>query len=157
MKRLLLILALAVATVVNADAQSIRLGERIPKIDVDSPLGNELELSAKGYICLLFIHSESEPCHVAMRELANLSTNLAEEMEIVLITAEEQSCDDAIAALMGDVKYTLAYDLDHRTFKSFGINYVPFCVVYDTKHKRTEWFGAVQQLTASTLNRITDK
>lgn len=157
MKRYLLILAIAIATVFEVNAQSMRFGERIPNIDVDSELGNELELAQKEHVCLVFIHSESRPCLEAFSNIQLLGDVLTSAMDLVIITAEERGCERNFAYLLEGLEHTVAYDVDHRTFKAFGIQYVPCCVIYETKRNRTVWFGGIQQLNKETIKRIINK
>ena len=157
MKRLLLIVVLVAATALKVDAQNIRLGDRIPTIHVDSELGKGLELAPKEHVCLIFIHTESHPCHEAIREIQEIGEEITSRANVVLITTEARGCEKNISHLIEGFECSLAYDVDRKTFKSFGIQYVPCGVIYSTKRNRAEWFGSLQQLNAETLKRITDK
>ena len=137
---------LCVATF-DTKAQSIRLGERIPEIDVASIYGSKLEYADKDLMCMVFINSKSTPCIEAIR---NLDTSLLEIMNIVLVTSERIDHYDEILNRLDCRRFAIAHDVDGKTFKSFGINYVPYGVIYDTNRKRIEWFGPIQHLGGGT-------
>lgn len=154
MKRHLLILLMAFATAISAEAQSLRLGERIPSIDVDSELGKELELATKEHVCMVFIHSESRPYLEAFNSIQLIGDMLSSKMDLVILTAEERGCESSFKYMLEGIDHSIAYDVEHRTFQAFGVKYVPCCVIYETKRRRAEWFGGIQQLTIETINRI---
>lgn len=158
MRRLLQIVAIAAMSMALAPtlvcAQNIRLGERIPTIDVHSTMGTELNYIDKEYVCLIFIHSGSLPCVDALDSFEALADSVEERMAVVLITPEQRSSEQDIVARFIDNNTTVAFDKEHKTFKSFGINFVPFGVIYDTKQRRTRWFGSIQQLDESTIRAI---
>lgn len=157
MKRLLAILALLVATAYEVDAQNIRLGERIPTIHVDSRFGRELELTYKDYVCLLFINTKSRPCIEVIESLEYISRDYSHEVELIFVTNEERGCEANIAHLARKINYTMAYDIELRTFKAFGVEYVPCAVIYSTRRNLAEWFGAARQLTTATLSNIIEQ
>lgn len=128
---------------IDVSAQSIRLGERIPEISVTSEYGTKLEYAEKELMTLIFIHSESEPCIEAVQLL---DPYLHEMMDIVLVTPESSEEHDAIVRRLGTSDFAIAFDNDGKTYRNFGINYVPFCVIYDTQRKRIEWFGPIEHL-----------
>lgn len=153
MKRLLTIFALLVAVAVEVDAQSIRLGDRIPELQFDKDYG----LESKEYVCLTFIHTESAPCLTAIEGLTNVVSSHTATIELVFINGIKDGTMEDISHLTAGVDHTLIYDIDSRIFKAFGIEYVPYTIVYSSKRKRIEWFGPACQLTAQTLERVINK
>lgn len=157
MKRLFVIATMLLLMVMRAEAQNIRLGERIPTIDVHSSMGTALDLIDKEFVCLVFIHSNSLPCIEALDTFRSTTNKVADKMAIVLLTAEQRSAEQDIVARFVDSNTTVAFDKEHKTFNAFGIHYVPFGVIYDTKRRHTQWLGSIQQLDEQTLTYITHK
>ena len=157
MKRIAIIVAIILAAVTNVEAQNLRLGEKVPTISVESELGRELNLGTKEYVCMIFIHSESTPCIEAFANMGNMRTTLLDNLDIVLITTEHRDIEAEIAQRIDTLGMTLAFDIDRKTFKSFGINYVPFCVIFDKRRGKVQWFGPVKQLNRNIILEITNK
>ena len=146
MKRWLIILAFIIVPMLTTSAQSVRLGERIPKINVDSPLGKSLDYCEHDHIALIFIHSDSRPCIEALRNFEILSEHLKSDMSVVLLTTEDKANHDNIIARLPNRNREIAYDVEHSTFNAFGIDYVPFCVIYTKKRGRVVWFGPLTRI-----------
>ena len=157
MRRLLAILALLVATSATAHAQSIRLDEPIPAISVEPSISNILELYNREYTCLIFAHSESGPCVDAMREFNAIAKQIDLACAIVIITGEAESNREEIVERLGIEEYIVAFDDNNRTLRAFGINYVPFAVIYRTKNSRVEWFGPMHHLKRDTIEEISNR
>lgn len=155
MKRLLIIASLLLAAITESKAQNIRLGERVPDIHVETELGKELELGTKEYVCLIFAHSESGPSVAAFEKLNEVRDILLRNFDVVVITPEASDSKDAIHERLDLGGMVLAHDIEYRTFKEFGISYVPFCVIYERKRQKTVWFGSIQQLDAKNIELIT--
>ena len=155
MKRLISIVVPMLMLISSAGAQNIRLGEHIPPIDVHSSMGTSLNLIDKEFVCLVFIHSDSLPCIEALDTFTKVTDKFADKVAVVLLTPEQQSAEQDIAALMTNDNVTLAFDKEYKTFEAFDIRYVPFGVIYDTKRRHTQWFGSIQQLDEQILTHIT--
>lgn len=153
MRRFFAILTLMVATTVVAHAQSIRLGEPVPSLSLQSSIDEILALYNRDYVCLIFAHSESEPCVDAIRDFAPTAEDISKQCAIVVITTESELDKDSIVERLGVEDYILAFDSQGRTFKAFGIHYVPFAVVYRTKNSRIEWFGPMHHIETSTFQK----
>lgn len=154
MKRLLLSIIILLCIHLNAEAQTIRLGERMPDINVESEYGRSLEQIASNYVCLVFIHSESTTCMGATERLDAIFNAHSETIHTVLVTYEEPNEENSIRSRITLRNYSLAFDINQRTFRAFDIHYVPFGVIYDTQRYRVQWFGPIQQLNAQTINQI---
>jgi hypothetical protein len=154
MRRLLAILALLVATSATAHAQSIRLDEPIPAISVEPSISNILELYNREYTCLIFAHSESGPCVDAMREFNAVAKQIDLACAIVIITGEDSANSKDIIQRLDIEDYILAFDVDNHTLNAFGIQYVPFAVVYRSKNSRIEWFGPMHHVDDYMLEKI---
>lgn len=153
MRRFFAILALMVATTVAAHAQSIRFGESIPSLNLQSSIDETLAIYNRDYVCLIFAHSESKPCVDAMRNFAPTAQAISKQCAIVVITTESELNKASIVERLGIEDYILAFDSNGRTFKAFGINYVPFAVIYRTKNSHIEWFGPMHHIETSTFQK----
>lgn len=138
----------------NAEAQAIRLGERIPDISVESEYGRSLERIASSYVCLIFIHSDSTPCINAVNALDTITEIHNEAIHKVLVTYEGMEDELSIRNCITLQNYTLAFDHERRTFQAFEVSYVPFGVIYDTRRNRIHWFGPLHQLNAQIITQI---
>lgn len=157
MRRILYILALMVATTVAAHAQSIRLGEAIPAISVSPTIDDTLALYNRDYTCLIFAHSESKPCVEALRDFRATAEEIGITCAIVVITGESEVDSEAIIERLGIEDYIVAFDDNNRTLRAFGINYVPFAVIYRTKNSRVEWFGPVHHMGRDIIDKISNR
>ena len=154
MKKLLCITLAMLLFAVSLNAQTLRIGDRIPAIDVDSSAGSELKLIDAEFTCLIFMHSASEPATTAIR---NFSTNiLTEEMnlDVVLLTPEQDGFEEEMLRSITTNPTIVAFDNEGRTFANFGVEHVPFAVVYNTNSRRALWFGPLARLTESELALI---
>ena len=154
MRRFLTILAIMMATTVAAHAQSIRLGETIHAINVSPSVDETLALYNRDYTCLIFAHSESGPCVDAMREFNAIAKQIDLACAIVIITVEDSADSKGIIQRLDIEDYILAFDVDNRTLNAFGIQYVPFAVVYRSKNSRIEWFGPMHHVDDYMLEKI---
>lgn len=153
MRYILTILALVMAIAVDADAQSIRLGDRIP----DTQFGKELDVAYKEHVCLAFINTESAPCLSAVESIVNIIGAHSRSIELVFVCNQAPGCEKDIAHITEGIKHTMAYDSEARIFKAYGIEYVPYMVIYSTKRSRIEWFGSMRQLSEKTIEQIINK
>ena len=157
MRRFLAILAIIMATTVGAHAQSIRLGESIPTISVSPSIDETLDIYNRDYTCLIFAHSESDPCVEALRNFKATAEEIHLSCAIVVITGEAESNSKAIVERLGIEEYIVAFDENNRTLRAFGINYVPFAVIYRTKNSRVEWFGPVHHMGRDIIEKISKR
>lgn len=141
------ILLLVILTHLDVNAQRVRLGERLPDVKVESEFGTRLQDTNKDFVCLVFINSHSKPC---IDEVRKIDPNLLYDMDIILVTQEHPETKDEIIARLGTSQYSIAFDIENKTFRSFGIRYVPFCVIYKERNRRIEWFGPTDRLVSRT-------
>jgi hypothetical protein len=157
MRRFIAILVIIMTTTVGAHAQSIRLGESIPSISVSPSIDETLDLYNRDYTCLIFAHSESKPCVDAMRAFEATAHEINRTCAIVVITGEDESNSEAIIERLDIEDYIVAFDNENRTLKNFGINYVPFAVIYRTKNSRIEWFGPLHHINSKLIKDISKR
>lgn len=145
------------ATTLGASAQSVRLGEPVPTLNVTPHIGDMLDIYNRDYTCLIFVHSESKPCVEAMRNFAATAKSIEKQCAIAFITSEDESNRDAIVERLGIEDYNIAFDHNNRTFKAFGIQYAPFVVIYRNKNSRIEWFGPIHHLGGVVIERLNQR
>lgn len=153
MRAALLTLLSLVLFLTASQAQQIRLGHRIPDIKAVSGHGDNLKFNDKEYVCLVFAHSDSQPCIDALEHLHSISSYLGERMATLLISSEGIEERETWRGLINNNIY-LAFDNEFRTFRAFGVDFVPFAVVYETKRHRALWFGSLLQLQREVLDDI---
>ena len=140
------ILLLVILTHLDVNAQRVRLGERLPDVKLESEFGTRLQDTNKDFVCLVFINSHSKPC---IDEVQKIDPNLLYDMDIILVTQEHPNTKDEITSRLGTSQYSIAFDIEDKTFRSFGIRYVPFCVIYKQRNRRIEWFGPTDRLVSN--------
>lgn len=157
MRHLFAIIALLCATVVGASAQSVRLGEPLPTVNVTPDIDDAVAMYNRDYTCLIFVHSESQPCVEALRNFKDTAKSIEKQCAIVFITSEQESDKEAIVERLGIEDYNIAFDHNNRTFKAFGIQYAPFVVIYRNKNSRIEWFGPIHHLGGVVIDRLNQR
>lgn len=155
MKHLITIVAALLLFCTSAEAQRLRLGDRTPDIATSATLGTPIDDITHSYICMVFIHSESAPAVEAVERLRSELIGSDDDIAIVLLTAELKTENNALLNSFVSHNTTVAFDNNHHTFRSFGIDYVPFGVIFDTKKERIEWFGSLQHLDREVVDNIT--
>ncbi len=75
-------------------------------------------------------------------------------MNLIIITKEKYG--DAGVALTEHLedRVGVAFDDNGRTFRTFGVKFIPFCVIHNKKG-RTTWCGNALSLEEKTLEKIT--
>jgi hypothetical protein len=154
MRHLLAIVAFICATAFSANAQSIRLDETIPALSVTTNLDETLAMYNRDYTCLIFAHSESKPCVDAMSNFNSTAERLNSQCTIVIITGEAEENSAVITERLSAENYILAFDDNNNTLKAFGINYVPFVVIYRNKNSRVKWFGPIHHLNDDIIKQL---
>ena len=151
MRHFFVILTTILFFTLSAEAQSVRLGERTPEVSVMSEYGSKLEYVERDLVCLVFVSSHCEPC---IKAVQTIDRALLEKINIILLTTESHELHDEIVERIGATELSIAYDIEGKTYKAFGINYIPFAVIYSVKRKIVKWFGPVQQLDGSLVEQI---
>lgn len=154
MRRIYIILVAIIALCSSVSAQNIRLGEKIPEISVESIHGEDLRNIEHEHTCIVFMHSQCQPCIAALPLFYQAAAPYGDRLAIVLLTNEPKEMEEVLAEKFGSFVTSIAFDKGAHTYRSFGINFVPFAVIYNTKSRRIEWFGSMQQLDDNVLNNI---
>ena len=139
--------------IARAEAQTIALGERTPRVKNAKWLnGNAPEKCNFTYI--EFIHSASAPCRKSAERLHKI-VNEVGNIAFVLISHQNASeIDDWVMQYVGKHAGVIVDDTNIR--RSFGVNYAPYSVILDHK-RRALWFGNPQLLDKKTVEKLTQK
>ncbi len=152
-KRILAALVLAAVPLAGAEAQSIMLGAKLRDYNVKRAVWlRDCRPSEKPFTFVEFFHtSNTSPGH--LRNLFDIATDLGEKMNVVVITREsEQATAPHLAPFLNDT-FGAVVDTSGETFNAFGVMYLPFGVLIDSKQK-VRWMGNSSQMDRRTLERI---
>ncbi len=141
----------AMLSAVEVSAQTIALGERTPRLKKAKWLdGNAPQKCNFTYI--EFIHSASVPCRQSAERIYKIVNEL-ESVAFVLISHQSAAEIDHWVTQFIDKRSGVIID-DNRIRASFGVNYAPYAVILDHKH-RALWFGNPQLLNRDTIEELT--
>ena len=142
------IITLFVAT--NAEAQTIALGERTPRVKNAKWLNGNIPQKCD-FTYIEFIHSASTPCHTSAERIHKIINEFG-NIAFVLISHQDASdIDHWVTEYIGP-KSGVIVD-DNRIRISFGVNYAPYGVILDHK-RRALWFGNPQLLDKRTIEKL---
>ena len=136
----------------SAEAQTIALGERTPRVKKAKWLNGNIPQKCD-FIYIEFIHSASAPCRSSAERLHNI-VNEFDNIAFVLISHQDASIIDPWVTEHIDPKSGVIVD-DGRIRTSFGVNYAPYAVILDHK-RRALWFGNPQLLNRTTIEKLTE-
>lgn len=140
----------ALLFVAEVGAQTIALGERVPRIKKAKWLGENIPPKSE-FTIVEFVHSASVPCRQSVERISRIVDEHA-NISLMLVTHQnEKSIDDWLKASVTPRVGVVVEDSNIRT--SFGVNYAPYVVILNRKHKAL-WFGNPQQLDNQTFDRI---
>lgn len=149
MKRLLFAV-IALMAFASADAQTIALGERVPRIKSAKWLnGNTPKKRAFTYI--EFIHSASKPCRNTVERVA---AHLATKRSVNIVLVSHESATEIAEWVMTHITPSSGVIVDDKHIRHyFGVQYAPFAVIVDHK-RRALWFGNPQRLDKDMLDSL---
>lgn len=138
MKRILLVLGVLWAAT-SLSAQNLVTGEKAPDLKVAEWLVGKSRLRSGYPTFVEFFFSRSEP---SLRRLAVLDGFVRDHkgrLNVILLAREPKQ---TIADLLEGKGYAFAVALDDeaRTFTAYGVQFVPFGVLFDNRGK-VVWFG----------------
>lgn len=142
----------AMLSAVKVSAQTIALGEKTPRIKKEKWLnGNKPPKCNFTYI--EFIHSASLSCRQSAERIYGIVREF-ENMSFILISHQSATdIDEWVTHHIGERSGVVVDDTNIRT--SFGVNYAPYAVILDHKH-RALWFGNPQLLNRDTIGKLTE-
>lgn len=153
MKRVTSLLAAVFLTLGTLQAQNIVIGERAPELKNITWLSDRQPVAAE-FTLLVFFHSSNEGCMRALPNLEELSSKLGTKLRIAVVTQEEGEKIGPILSPYLSPRFGVALDPTKRTFSGFGVDFVPFSVLIDSKN-RVAWMGNPMTVTSSFIQKIT--
>lgn len=152
MKRIVLALAAALMTMAAATAENIVIGEKLPETRFRKWL-MDLQPDAADYTCMLFYHSESPLCRRCLQHIKAMVSKYGTKLSVIIVTKEDyDTAGVTLTEYLGD-RMAVAFDDGGRTFRYFGVKFIPFCVVSDRK-RRAVWCGNGITLTENVIENI---
>lgn len=147
--------ALAISILLAASvlqAENIVIGEPVPKVHIRQWLMDFRPAPAE-YTCIVFYHSDSPVCRRSLPVIKRMVQHFDGKLNAVIITKEDY--DEAGVTLTEhlDDHIGVAFDDDCRTFRYFQVNYIPYCVICDRKH-RAVWCGNAAAMDERVLEKI---
>ena len=151
-RRAIYFVAIALLWCAELSAQNTIVGEKIPDMSISKWL-MDMQPTSTEYTCILFHHSESELCKKSLSRIEQMVMN-NQDMNLVIVTKEKYG--DAGVALTEHLedRVGVAFDENGRTFRYFGVKFIPFCVIHNKK-SRVKWCGNPLSLSQTTLDKIT--
>ena len=142
-----------VLSVSSAEAQTIAIGERTPRVKKAKWLnGNTPQKCDFTYI--EFIHSASTSCHDTAERVHKI---IDEFGNIAFVLISYQDANEIDPWVTNHINQTSGVIIDDsRIRNSFGVNYAPYGVLLDHK-RRAIWFGNPQLLDRKTIEKLTQK
>ncbi len=150
-KALLILLSAWVLTPSDAEAQNIFLGERVPELRPAGWIDNRHPTPA-AITYVEFFHSSNPACLTSLKRLRALAGNSsAPEMRVIVVTREDTARIAPILRPYLSERVTATIHAE-RGFAAFGVTYVPFGVLIDSRH-RALWMGNSLQFNKQILEQ----
>ncbi len=151
MKRSIILTILCCLALGRIAAQDIVIGERVPEIKPTEWLGQRPDASDRRPTLIVFFHTESDPCADMLPHLDSLGRSIRQMKILVMAMEPKERIAPSLARYLGD-RFFAAVDSTGKTFASYGIKYVPFCVLVDSRG-RALWIGNPVLATEETLRK----
>jgi hypothetical protein len=148
----IILLAILFSATTYVKAENIVIGDKLPDIRLQSWL-MDMQPDQASYTCILFYHTESELCKRSLKQIKRLVKANAPHFNMIIITKEDyKSAGVALTEHLAD-NIGVAFDDRGRTFRYFGVKFIPFCVICNKK-RIALWCGHAGGLTQQTLEKI---
>lgn len=146
------ILAIILGLATGANGQNIVLGEVAPDLKIKQWL-MDMQPDAADLTCVLFYHSESPQCRKSISRVKEFAAQFDGNMNVVILTKERyDKAGVSLTEHLGD-HTAVAFDDEGRTFRAYGVKFIPFCVIYNSK-RMAVWCGHAQGLSEKVAERI---
>ena len=153
MRRFIVYIVVAIVglfAVASAEAQTISLGERTPRINKVKWLnGNQPQKCDFTYV--EFIHSASISCQQSAKRIFDIVKEFDNIAFILISHQSATEIDTWVTHHINERSGVVIDDTQIRT--SFGVNYAPYAVILDHKN-RALWFGNPQRLNRTTIEKF---
>lgn len=143
MKRFFVLFALMLATTIAASAQNMSIGTKVPTIAPAEWYG--APLSAQNEPMLVeFFHTSNRDAEARAAELARIAKKYDGKVKVVVVLSQPiEIVEEVIDTTSG---YFIAIDTGRKIHNAYGVKYVPYSVVVDSKG-RLAWLGNSKSLT----------
>ena len=152
MKKILTILFFVLTSLTTASAQNVIIGEKLPDLSLRKWL-MDLPPERSEYTCYLFYHSESALCAKSLNAIKPLVKKANTQLNLIIVTKEEYKDAGVTLTEHLDDNIYVAFDLQGRAFRCIGVDFIPFCIICDSK-RRAMWCGNAFTLSQSVLDKI---
>jgi hypothetical protein len=151
MKPNILLLIVALVCGFASRAQEIVIGERVPDFRPTEWLGAHPSEDDRRATLLIFYHTESQPCVESLPHIDSLARSM-EQVRVIMVAMEaKERIAPSLARYMSE-RFYVAIDRSRRVFTNYGIRYVPFGVLVDSKG-RAQWIGNPTLATPESIKR----
>ena len=154
MKNFLLTILFTLLMWLGASAENIVIGDRLPKLSIRQWLMDSQPAEAE-YTCYIFYHSQSELCNESLEKIRRYAMDGGYLLNVVIVTKEQYGSAGVKLTRYLNNHTGVAFDDNGRTFRHFGVKYIPFCVV--SHKKRVIWCGNGNSLSDKILDNIITK
>ena len=149
MKRFLVLAVLVLAGITAASGQKLVIGEKAPDLSVSEWMPSQPDLAGKARL-IDFYHGLNKDCQAQLTKLNSLASQHSGSMVVMIVSKDGKNAANKPGGL--DKNYYTAYDSGGKTFNAYGIQYVPFSVLLDTRGK-VVWFGNISTLDNATIDK----
>lgn len=133
-------------------AQNAALGERVPEIKSESWFGGIRPTTAPLTVVSFFTAS-NPACVKSLEQLHALVEKSDGRLRVIFVTRDDESKVASVITPYLSHQMTVAFDTDGKIFKNFGVNYIPFSLLTDTRN-RVLWQGNSLQLTEKVISSV---
>lgn len=148
MKKLLTIIIAAVA-VTTAAAQQFVIGSKMPELRSVKWLSKSPENGQPSYI--EFYQSTNKSSVEAFPKLSEIKSARSNINIVVLVRETGEEIDKLVKNFGTD--YAIGYDADGKTHDAFGVKFVPFGVLVDSRNT-LQWQGNLSQFSTDQLKNV---
>ena len=138
----------------GASAENIVIGDRLPDLSIRQWLMDSQPAEAE-YTCYIFYHSQSKLCNESLEKIRRYAAGSGSRLNVVIITKEKYGSAGVKLTRYLNNHTGVAFDDNGRSFRNFGVKYIPFCVV--SHKKRVVWCGNGNSLNDKILDNILTK
>lgn len=132
-------------------AQNTVLGERVPEIRSEKWF-NKVEPATAARTIITFFTASNPASIKALDRLSQLLDEPKQDLRVILVTRDSEEEVAAVIEPYLSPRMTVAFDTENKLFKNFGVQYVPFSLLVESRNHRLLWQGNPLQLTPSILS-----
>lgn len=149
MKRIIFILTFFLLSTTMLSAQKLIIGDRAPELKVKEWITPKPSYEGSARL-VEFFFSTSKPSVDRIAALETIAQKYKGKLAVIVIAKESK---EKVAGIIGNSKhYAAALDDASRTFDTYGVQFVPYCVLIDSKG-HIVWFGNSSSLTEQLIEK----